>query len=95
MAVDIGDLELCTRLAENGTDLDHEIRDCMGWKPLLYSLHKEQYAIARYLLCQGASIAGSTCEAWSARGFNAFHYAAVLDSSELPRLLLEEAQSEI
>ena len=95
MAIDIGDLELCKRLVENGTNLDIEIRDCMGCKAFLYSLHKGQYAVAKYLLCQGASIAGSTCEAWPTRGFNAFHYAAVLDSSELLRLLLEKSPSEI
>ena len=67
----------------------------MGCTPLLYSLHKEQFAIAEYLVSQGASTAGSTCESWPTRGFTPFHYAAALGSTELLRLLLEKAPEEI
>lgn len=91
----MGDLEFCTRLVENGADLQSGFEGCMGCTPLLYSLQKKQYAIAEYLVSQGASTAGSTCERWPTRGFTAFHYAATLGSVELLRLLLEKAPSKI
>ena len=95
VAIDIGDIELCVRIVESGTDLNSGIEGCPGCRPLLYSLHHGELAIAEYLVSQGASIAGSTCEAWKTRGFSAFHYAAAQGSVELLRLLLEKAPSEI
>ena len=67
----------------------------MGCTPFLYSLHTMKYAIAEYLVSQGASIIGSTCENWATRGFTAFHYAAIADSVVLLRQLLEKAPSDI
>ena len=67
----------------------------MGCTPLLYSLHKGEFAIAEYLVSQGASTTGSTCKLWHTRGFTTFHYAAASGSVELLRLLLEKAPSEI
>ena len=67
----------------------------MGCTPLLYSLHKEQTAIATYLVSQGASTAGSTCETWPTQGFTAFHYAAARNSDELLGVLLQKSPSEI
>ena len=93
--MDIGDLELCTRVVESGANLGSGFGCCTGCTPLLYSLHKGQLTIAEYLVSQGASTASSTCELWSSRGFNAFHYAAVSGSVNLLRLLLEKAPSEI
>lgn len=95
VAIDLGDLELCKRLVESGADLICGFVWCMGCTHLLYSLHVGQVAIAEYLVSQGASIAGSTCEIWPTRGFTPFHYAAALGSTELLRLLLEKAPSEI
>lgn len=95
IAIDIGDLELCTRLVENGIDLVSGFGGCPGCTPLLYSLRKQQHAISEYLVSQGASTAGSTCEDFSSRGFTVFHYAAVLGSVELLRLLLEKAPSDL
>lgn len=66
----------------------------MGCTPLLYSLQCGEDAIAEYLVSHGASIAGSTCELRSTRGFTVFHYAAVWNA-KLLRLLLEKAPSEI
>ena len=95
MAITLGDLQLCTRLVECGTDLNSGYRVCEGCTPLLYSLHRRQPAIAEYLISQGASIVGSTCEALPTRGFTAFHYAAVDGCIELLRLLLEKSPSEL
>ena len=67
----------------------------MGCTPFLYSLHTMKYAIAEYLVSQGASIIGSTCGYWPTRGFTAFHYAAIADSVVLLRLLLEKAPGDI
>ena len=52
-------------------------------------------AIAEYLISQGASTAGSTCESWQTQGFTAFHYAAAWGSVELLRLLLEKAPNQL
>ena len=95
MAIDIGDIELCTRLVESGTDLGADIEGCSGCTPLLYSLHKDQYVIAEYLVSQGATTAGSTCDLWGTRGFTALHYAAASGNVELLRLLLEKSPNEV
>ena len=76
-------------------DLRSGFGGCPGCTPLLYSLHKSRIAIAEYLVSQGASIEGDTCQGWTSRGFTAFHYAAVSGSVELLRLLLDKAPSEI
>ncbi len=83
------------RLVESGTDLGSGFGGCMGCTPLLYSLHMGRDEMAEYLISQGASTAGSTCESWETRGFTAFHYAAAWGSVELLRLLLEKYPSEI
>ena len=95
MAIDLGDLEVCKRLVDSGTDLDSGLRMYEGCTPLLYSLHRKQPAIAEYLISQGASIVGSTCKAFEFRGFTVFHYAAVDGCIELLRLLLEKSSSEL
>lgn len=94
IAIDLGDLQLCTRLVEGGTNLDTGLESCMGCTPLLYALWFRQDAIAEYLISRDASIAGSACELWSTRGFTVFHYAAIWNP-ELLRLLFEKAPSEI
>ena len=88
IAIDLGDLELCKRLSESGTNLASRFGWCMGCTSLLYSLHKKQIAIAEYLVSQGVPTAGRTCKAWATAGFTPFHYAAVWNSIELLRLLL-------
>lgn len=92
--IDIGDIKLCTRIIQSGTDLGAGIKECSGCTPLLYSLHKGQYAIAKYLISQGATTAGRTCDMWATNGYTAFHYAAHCDDAELLRLLLERSASE-
>ena len=94
IAIDLGDLQLCTRLVEGGTNLDTGLECCMGCTPLLYALPCGQDAIAEYLVSKGASIAGNACELRSTRGFTVFHYAAIW-YPELLRLLLEKAPTEI
>ena len=95
MAIDIGDIELCKRIIESGTDLEAGIEGCSGCTPLLYSLHKDQCSISRYLVSQGCSTRGSTCEMWGTRGFTALHYAAAYGDVELLVLLLEKSPSEV
>lgn len=95
MAIDIGDIELCTRIVESGTDLEAGIEGCLGCTPLLYSLHKGQGSISRYLVSQGSSIKGITCAMWETRGFTALHYAAAYGDVQLLRMLLEKGPSEV
>lgn len=94
IAIDLGDLQLCTRLVEGGTNLDTGLECCMGCTPLLYALPYGQDAIAEYLVSRGASIVGNACELRRTRGFTLFHYAAIWNL-ELLRLLFEKAPSEI
>ena len=93
-AIDLGDLQLCSRLVEGGTNLDTGLECCLGCTPLLYALPCRQGAIAKYLVSRGASIAGNACELRSTRGFTVFHYAAIW-YPELLRLLFENVPSEI
>ena len=95
LAIDTGDLELCTRIIQSGTDLEAGFEGCSRCTPLLYSLHKGQYSISIYLVSQGCSLKGSTCGVWGTRGFTALHYAAANGYVELLRLLLEKSQSEV
>ena len=95
MTIDTGDMELCTRIVASGTDLGAGIEGCLGCTPLLYSLHKSQYAIAKYLVSKGATTAGSTCKKWKTEGYTALHYAAASGEAELLRLLLERSPCQI
>ena len=95
MAIDIGDIDLCTRLVQSGIDLGAGIEGCSGCTPLLYSLHTGQCSISKYLISRGCSIKGSTCGMWGTKGFTALHYAAAYGDVELLRLLLEKSPSEV
>ena len=95
LAIDLGDLELCTRLIQDGMDLAYGFEECKGCRPLLYSLSRGNVDIARYLVAEGASTAGRTCDSSETRGFTVFHFAAGLGSAELLWSLLEKAPDEI
>ena len=95
MAIDIGDIDLCTRIVESGTDLGAGIEGCLGCTPLLYSLHRGQYDISKYLVAEGATTTGSTCDMWDTEGYTAFHYAAACGEAELLQLLLERNLTEV
>ena len=95
MAVDVGDIKLCTRLVQDGADFESGIEECKGCTPFLYSLHKEQYDISKYLVAEGATTAGSTCDMWQTRGFTALHYAVASGEAELLRLLLERSPCQV
>lgn len=89
VAIEAGDLDLCQRLVEYGENLDSGFCNCSGCTPLLYSLHQAQPKISKYLVLQGASIAGETCEDWPNVGYMVFHYAAACGYLELLRELLK------
>ena len=71
-----------------GADLNTGFLSCLGCTPLLYSLHKGQPGIAEYLVLQGASISGRTCESYDTRGYSVFHYASSRNFHELLSILL-------
>ena len=89
VAIEEGDLDLCQKLVEYGENLDSGFWNCPGCTPLLYSLHKARPEISKYLVLQGASIAGETCTHLQTVGYTAFHYAAVRGYLELLRELLK------
>ena len=89
VAIEEGDLDLCQKLVEYGENLDSGFRSCLGCTPLLYSLHHARSEVSKYLVLQGASIAGETCDLWLTVGYTAFHYAARYGYLELLRELLK------
>ena len=76
MAIDVGDMELCKRLIEDGADLDSGFTFCLECTPLLYSLIMKRPEIAEFLVSHGASLTGQTCRYRSSRGWTPLHYAA-------------------
>ncbi len=73
--------------------MDAGYRECLGCTPLLYTLHYHSHnaeAIAVFLVSQGASIRGQSCQNVEDKGYSAFHYAASLGFVDLLRLLLEK-----
>ena len=88
LAIQLGDVQLCERLIEEGADLNLGMKDCLGCTPVLYALHHGRPAIAERLIKRGASISGATCENRKTQGFTALHYAARGGYTELLQLLL-------
>ena len=74
-----------------GVNLKHGYDTCLGCTPLLYSLNMRQPAVAEYLVRNGASITGTSCELWSTRGYTVFHYAASYGYSKLLRGLIDRS----
>lgn len=95
MAIDVGDLELCKRLVENGADLESDLSFCLGCTPLLYSLARNQPGIAEFLVSHGASITGQTCRKWRSRGYTPLHYAACDGNLGLLECLLNRGALEL
>ena len=89
VAIELGDLNMCKRIVQQGVDLDAGYRNCNGCTPLLYSLYERQSAIAEYLALEGAAPTGKTCYEFNLSGFSVFHVAAEFNYSELLRILLE------
>ena len=95
MAIDVGDMELCKRLVEDGADLESGFSFCLGCTPLLYSLAMNKPEIAEFLVRHGASITGQTCLNWSSRGYTPLHYAACDGNLGLLECLLNRGALEL
>ena len=91
VAIEVGDLILCTRLVSDGVNLNNSFGCCLKCNPLLYSLHYRQPAIAHLLVENGAKRSAITCACWDTHGYDAIQYAASLGYSELLELLLEKS----
>ena len=89
VAIEMGDLDMCKRIVQQGVDLDAGYRNCNGCTPLLYSLHLRRLAIAEYLALEGAAPAGKICHDFNPLGLSAFHLGAEFNYLELLRILLE------
>ncbi len=93
IAIQSRDLNLCRRVVQDGADMDAGYEECMECTPLLYTLHYHRdkaEEIAVYLVSQGASVRGNSCDKVKDKGYSAFHYAASLGFVDLLRLLLEK-----
>ena len=94
VAIDIGDLDLCKRIVQQGLDLEATYealcsKDCNGITPLLYSINAQQPAIAEYLALEGANPAWKSCSHATFREHSAFHHAASYNYVGLLRILSE------
>ena len=94
IAIDFDNLDLCQRAIHDGADINHGYCFCREETPLLYSLHKMRPTVAEYLVLQGASTKGHSCERWETRGYSVFHHAASMDSSRVLKALLEKKAQE-
>lgn len=94
MAITIGDYELCRHLVEENENIHAGFPSCSGCTPLLYALHLDRHDIAKYLLSQGATITGRTCQGYKTC-YTAFHYAAVRGDVEFMKELLDSKQDDI
>ena len=95
IAIASGDLCLCQRLVREGENIHAGFFDCSGCTPLLYALHLDHTHIAKYLLSQGATIIGRTCQRYMTYGYTVYHYAAWRGDVHFMRDLLSNSQDDI
>lgn len=88
-AIDLGNLDICWRIIQEGVNLDAGHPDCDGCTVLLYCLYRQQPQIAEHIALRGASPVGKVCEYYNPHGYSAFHLAASLNYSGLLKILLE------
>ena len=93
-AIDIGNLEICWRIIQEGVDLDAGYPDCDGCTALLYCLHRREQKIAENIALQGASPVGKVCRHYNPNGLSVFHIAASQGYSGLLKILLELQSSQ-
>ena len=93
-AIELGNLEICRRIIQEGVDLDAGYPDCNGCTALLYCLHRQKPKIAEYIAIQGASPVGKVCGHCNPDGLSGFHLAASLNYSGLLKILLELQSSQ-
>ena len=59
LAIELGDLELCRALFEEGFNTESSFSNLGGDTPVLYAFAYDEFEIAEYLISNGASIAGA------------------------------------
>ena len=91
LAIELGDVELCQALMEEGVNTDSGFSDFGGDTPVLYAFAHGQFEIAEYLISNGASIAGAEGDMSICRGYTPFHYAAAAGKVQILRILFEKA----
>ena len=93
-AIDLGNVEICRRIIQEGVNLDAGYPDCDGCTALLYCLYRKEPEIAEHIALQGASPVGKVCGHYNPYGDSAFHMAASLNYSGLLKILLELQSSQ-
>ena len=93
-AIDLGNLDICRRIIQEGVDLDAGYSDCDGCTALLYCLHRQQPQIAEHIALRGASPVGKVCRHYNFEGYSAFHLAAFLNYTGLLKILLDHQPSQ-
>lgn len=91
LAIELGDVELCQALMEEGVITDRSFSDFGGDTPVLYAFARGQFEIAENLISNGATIAGSEGDMSISRGYTPFHYAATAGKAQILRMLFEKA----
>ena len=100
VAIERVDIELCKRLACEGTSLSTCFDGCDGCTPLLYHLlqspfRKHQIEMAEFLILQGASIEGAAGHMWSENWYTVWHFVAEFGYAQLLQLLLDRYPSSL
>lgn len=95
MAIELGDMEFCQALVEEGVNTDSGFPDRAGDTPVLCALGLGQLGLAEYLIANGASVAGAAGDRSYCRGYTPFHYAASAGNLQILRLLFEKAPREM
>ncbi|KAL8797279.1 MAG: hypothetical protein Q9195_000432 [Heterodermia aff. obscurata] len=88
-AIDLGNLDICRRIIQEGVDLDAGYSDCDGCTAFLYCLHRQKPKIAEHIALRGGSPLGKVCRHYNPHGYSAFHLAASRNYSGLLKILLE------
>lgn len=100
VAIEKVDIELCKRLAYEGTSLSTCFDECDGCTPLLYLLQQspfrnDQIEMTEFLILQGASIEGAAGHRWSRDWYTVWHFITEFGYTRLLQILLHKYPSSL
>lgn len=91
LAIELGDVELCQALMEDGVSTDIGFSELGGDTPVLYAFSLGNFEIAECLITNGASIAKCSSGTSMFKGYTAFHHAASAGNVQILRILFDKS----
>jgi ankyrin repeat protein len=88
LAIELGNLDLCARLLDQGVDVNETDVCCRGCTALVKALHHQKLDIAKLLIEKGARNSGQVCSRYPTRGYGPMHYAASYGNIDIVKLIL-------